>query len=232
MTNILVSIWGVIPTNTIAFQQYALGVMLTQATYFAEQWNLEVPRPITTNMVTYFSATPRTNSWDGSLTINNLYGFRIFDRSLVLFRDRRYHANTFVGKDEAADALVRETNYLTLDKGLAVARSALERIGMREYGLDNPTTLKQWKYDSNNVIYPLPLYAIRWESDKGAIIMEVSGISSNVAEFCNATRAKPLEIPLPKNYLALLGLPTNSVFVRSHEIRPPPDLFVVISKPK
>lgn len=232
MTNILVSMWGVIPTNTIAFQQYALSVMLTQATYFSEKWNLDVPKPITTNEITLFSVTPRTNSWDGTLSVNHRYSFTISDKSFILFRDQCYHANTFVGHNDVEDALAQKTNCLTLEKSLALARNAMECIGLKDYSVAEPSTLKQWKYDSNDVIYPLPLYVIQWESDKGSILTEVSGISSNVAEFFNATRAKPLEIPLPTNYFALLGLPSNTAFVRSGAIKPPPGIFVIINKPK
>ncbi len=232
MTNILVSLWGVIPTNTVAFQQYVLSVMLTQASYFCEKWNLEAPKPLTTNEVTYFFARPRTNSWDATLGINNLYSFTVDNQSFGLFRDRRYHANTFVGNDEAGDALAQKKSCLTLDKSLTVARHAMESIGLKEYVAEKPNKLKQWKYDSNGVFYPLPLYVVRWESKKGSLQLEISGISSNVTEFCNATVAKALRIPLPTNYFALLGLPTNALFTPSHSIKPPDEMFEVIKKPK
>lgn len=232
MTNILVSIWGVIPTNTIAFQQYALSVMMTQAAYFSEKWNLEIPKPITTNEISFFSATPKTNSWNGTLGINNLYSFMVTDQSFWIFSDTRYYTKTFVGHDEVCDALAQKTSCLTLEKSLSVARHALDNIGLKEFGQANPTSLKQWKYESNGVTYPLPLYDVRWQSDNGVIDFQISGISSNVAEFSNATVQPLLKIPMPTNYLSMLGLPPDSVFIRSRDVKPPDGMFVVINKRK
>jgi hypothetical protein len=230
MTNVFVSIWGCIPIKSVAFQQYALSVLMSQAVNIADRWNLDLPKPITTNDITYLSIRPKTNSWDGAMSINNKYGFRVEDNKLILFRDYRYHCNTFLGNDAASDNLAQSNNCLTLDASRIIASNAMYNIGLTQYASGNPTTLRQYKYDSNNVIYPLPLYAVRWESDAGCILLQISGISSNVAEFCNATEAESMKIPLPTNYLTLLGLPKDVVFVKTKKDNLPNEYYNIINK--
>lgn len=224
MTNVLVSFIDIIPTNTLAFQQYALGILLTQATVFVNQWHLDVPTPITTNMVTSFGTIPRTNSWGAGFTLSNRYSFLVSGGSFESFHDKKYYANSFVGNDEASDAMAQMTNHLTLDSALQVARHALHQVGIdeKELGLGEPAKLKQWQYDSNGVMYPLPLYAVRWETKEGVVDMEISGVTSNVARFFQMTRAKSMRVPMPTNYLEMLGLPRDTVFVR--EMRKPPGI--------
>jgi hypothetical protein len=55
LTNMIVlTLQSTIPTNTPAFREYAFHEMFSHASTMVVGWNLELPRPITTNMVTDF----------------------------------------------------------------------------------------------------------------------------------------------------------------------------------
>jgi hypothetical protein len=58
LTNMMiVGLSGSIPTNTPAYQQCALQVMIAEAQGAAQKWNLETAL-ISSNKVTYFEVTP------------------------------------------------------------------------------------------------------------------------------------------------------------------------------
>jgi len=99
--------------------------------------------------------------------LNGRYEFQIYDGNVRSFEDRRHNSHSFVGKDEQCDALASMTNLLTLENVLALARDKIHKLGMdeKELGLGEPVKLTQWRYDSNGVVHPLPLYAVRWNSD-------------------------------------------------------------------
>jgi hypothetical protein len=55
---VLISGLHIIQTNTPAFQEYAFREMFSCLTNMIIDWNLDIHRPITTNIVTSFSLRP------------------------------------------------------------------------------------------------------------------------------------------------------------------------------
>ncbi len=220
---------GIIPTNSPAFREYALSVLLSNANLVAERWQLDVQLPITTNQITGSFIDPTTNGLEGSIQIDNdahKYGFKVSDGRFNSFGDTKYRSQTFVySPDEQKDKWPGMTNLLTLESAVAMAKDKLHRLGIDEkkLGMGEPFKAAQWRYDSNDVFYPLPLYAVQWKTQTGdymVIRMEISGVTSNVAYFSHNIPANLLpsflRVPTPTNYLQLLGLPSNTVF-RPHD---------------
>lgn len=150
------------------------------------------------------------------------YGFGVSAGRFYSFSDGRFYSQSFMYSDEKKEVWARMTNLLTLERAVALARDRIHNLGIDEtkLGLSEPTTAAQWKYDSNGVMYPLPLYVVRWQTTTGdyyIIDMEISGVSSNVSKLHYNLPAEMLpahlRVPLPTNYLQMLGLPTNVTFL-------------------
>jgi hypothetical protein len=222
MTNIVLQFGGIIPTNTPAIKEYALSVLIAQATFFSEQWNLDVRPPITTNQITGFSVAATTNGVRSGIQLNNRYAVSIDDAKLMSFTDMHFDDRSFIDNDEKIEALLKKPDLLTLETAVALARDKLKKIGIdeNEHGLGKPVKSWQWKYDWDGVFHPLPLYEVHWRSDEGVVRMQISGVTSNVARFFQITRAPSLRVPRPPNYLEMLGLPEDTVFLpHDYEIR-------------
>jgi hypothetical protein len=73
---VVLGLANVIPTNTPAFQEYALHTMITNAESVASQWNLDVKRPFTTNLVTYNGLKPHPLGISGAIVLVNRFAFR------------------------------------------------------------------------------------------------------------------------------------------------------------
>ena len=72
------------------------------------------------------------------------------------------------------------------------------------------------KHPSN---YLLPYYEFRWDSLQAACHVDVFGVTSNIVHF--NFLGPCLSLPTPTNYLSLLGLPDNTVFVKRRFASPP-----------
>ncbi len=235
VTNIVINLGGVIATNTPAFKAYALSLLLTQANFFATTLNLQTPRPITTNDLTSITINATTNGLAGGIRINNRYAIGIADQKVIQFEDFQYEQHSFYGKDEQSEALLKMTNVLTLKSAGKLAENALHKIGIneKETGIGKMVTLKQWKYDWDGKMYDLPLYEVRWKTDEGVVLMEISGVTSNVVSFFQITRAPKLRVPIPTNYYEMLGLASNVVFIKNQSFRNPnsESPTVILKKP-
>ena len=76
LTNMVVlTLHNTIPTNTPAFQEYAFREMFSQASNMIVSWNLDLPRPITTNMVTDFHAAADSLGPEGIIVFSNRFVF-------------------------------------------------------------------------------------------------------------------------------------------------------------
>jgi hypothetical protein len=123
------------------------------------------------------------------------------------------------------DTLAGMTNLLTVERAVALAHARLHELGLDDgqLGLGDPVMVRQWKYDSNEVVYLLPYYEVRWQATNRylAVSMGISGVTSNVVEFdhnippdvLHGTAAGRLAAPTPTNYLQMLGLPINVNFL-------------------
>lgn len=134
MTNII-EVWttnwfGVIGSITPAFKQYAMSLLLTQATLFNHAWNLDLPDPITTNHITAIYGMPKTNGISASLVLNGRYRWGIADERLENFMDLSFYSRTLVGHSEQCEKLAMMTNRLTTNLAVNLARDALTRISI------------------------------------------------------------------------------------------------------
>jgi hypothetical protein len=213
----------VIPTNTPAFMEYALDTVLAKANLVARAWELEIPMPIQSNHVTWQFLRPKPEGASAGVQIHNRYGFGMQSGSFYTFKDLDYWISPSYD-EEKLDRLPGMTNLLTLESAKALARLRLRQLGLddEKLGLGEPVMARQWLYDSNDVIYRLPYFEVRWQTTNiyHVVHMGVSGVTSNLTEmrhniapqYLKGTRAEWLLVPMPTNYLEMLGLPSNVVF--------------------
>jgi len=132
---------GVIPTNTPAFQEYALHTMLTNAEALAVAWHLD-ETCITTNKIIHFVAIPCVSGFGGTIEFDR-YGFEYHNGYFVGFSDGQFDMNdtlnlkskkriTFGSKGKVDASLKKwlvATNLLSLDKAKVIAGGALLSLG-------------------------------------------------------------------------------------------------------
>jgi hypothetical protein len=225
-----------IPTNTPAFQQYALQVTRSNAQMIAQGLGLD-QRYMSTNRIAcdFWSDVNGVNGW---IVFGDRYRFeyesgafhRFFDNEYSSFASclphRRAEAQ-FPGENEAVVVRwLRMTNLFAgpsgISRALNVASNALVRLALPYSGLrrEEPCLFKgaggppsfQEFYRVTGTLTPVPLYEFAWRDRAGEVaLMEVSGIISNVT----LLHLFPPYIVLsrPANYYQMLGLPTNPVFV-------------------
>jgi len=228
MTNLLTNmvvlgLSSVIPTNTPAFQDHALRTMLSNAEYLASQWKLDIKRPFTTNLITFFKAEPHPAGIEGTIVLSNRYVFSWITGRFIQFSDKPNESFQFSTEDENKNRAVlekwsRATNLLTFKKAQKLAENSLIAVGLtlEKTEFKKPREATQLKFDDR---IPLPYYKFYWKSGKAASSVDVSGITSNIVYFSNASGY--LRLSKPTNYLEMLGLSTNTIFVKRRE-RPPP----------
>jgi hypothetical protein len=220
---VVLTLQGTIPTNTPAFQEFAFREMFNQATYMMTKWNLDLPRPITTNMVTAFQAKPNSKWAQGYIEFSNRFTFTWLNYGYPFFRDMPYTIMSAQTPDvKANDAIfekwMRVTNLLTMQTATTLAETTMKSVGLPLDKLDfnKPKEARQEKYRwTDGKVYPLPYYEFTWDSGKSYCSIHVSGISGKVVFFSYLGYGLPyLKTQTPTNYFQMLGLPTNAVFVR------------------
>ena len=221
LTNMVVLTWlGAIPANTPALKEYAFQVMLTNAQSLGTCWHLD-QRLITSNQVTRFSVRAHPRQIYTEIEFGDRYEFATSKSGMILFFDNGFVEGKMLGMmGEAAFAnryggsakpWLPPTNSLTLDRAQETAQSAMHCYGVPtdEMGFLEPTKKEQLKSADR----PLPYYKFEWESEKGHCKVHVSGITTNIVQF-ELEGAEQLRLKPPPNYLELLGLPPDTVFVR------------------
>ncbi len=211
-----------------AFQEYAFQAMFQQASNLIVNWNLDLPRPVTTNMVTRFSAGASVDGPSGMMVFSNRFSFGWDAGKFAIFRDLPYVSDRTLSYDvDANDALLeqwmRATNLLTVEKARQIAESVFRSVAkpadLRKF--KKPDKAKQMIYEwKDGKKYPLPYYIFKWGIDKDLANIgspadyrvEVSGITSNVV-CCSLLTPPGTETLRPTNYFELLGLPPNPIFV-------------------
>jgi hypothetical protein len=138
------------------------------------------------------------------------------------------------------------TNAMPLKEAQKIAESAMKAYGvqMRQMSFRSPNIREQlrWSegrraYESNGWIIaetdkplpylPLPYYVFGWKTVQEHCTVHVSGITSNVVFFdfaretTNPLNPDRLELKRPPNYLELLGLPSDTIFVKRRLGMPP-----------
>jgi hypothetical protein len=228
LTNMLVvGSLGLLPTNynsKPAFQRYAFDAMFQQASNLAVTWNLDLPRPITTNIITSFKARYCAGEGIiGGIHFRNRFAFGWTAGKLNNFQDKLYiEMNAATDDVDRNDALfekwMRATNHLTMDKACIIAESAMRSVVMpgERWRFGKPDHMTQMTYEwKDGKKYPMPLYRFRWGGSPGwpDYEVQVSGITSNVLQ-CHFVYDSPCEKSIdPTNYIELLGLPPNPIFV-------------------
>lgn len=138
-------------------------------------------------------------------------------RALSLIQAARFSCGTVWGLSTFyfLKLWLAATNLLSLEQARTIADSALKAVGLepvrtgaRPKALGTQATTP-WK----GVSEALPYYCFEWQSNRRSVVsVEVSGITGRIADLRNNT-AIPA-VAKPANYLELLGLPPNTVFVR------------------
>ncbi len=208
---------GAIATNTPAFEEYGFDLMLSEARRIRKARS-DIP-PLSVNNV-FFSlkATPRGVT-GAIFTRDRRFNWNFGDNCLESFVDTNYWPQSFRYNDDASAKLTKVKSRITAKEAEEIARDFLHKIGYTEkqLGLIEPPEVNQYKFqESNDVIYPLPCFNVRWKTpdadeDWWPIRIDVSGIINNVADYCNSARSTPSE-PLPTNYMEMLEVsaPTNN----------------------
>jgi hypothetical protein len=224
---VVLTLHSTILTNTPAFQEYAFREMFSSATNMSVRWKLDLPSPLTTNMVTDFHAVAYPSGIGGEIVLSNRFAFSWMYGGLPNFDDKPYLITKGLTPDvKINDAILEQwmnaTNYLTMDKAQKIAELAMLKIGLplNKLGFDSPQQKEQRHYTwKDGKVYPLPYYEFYWDTDKGYCNVHVSGIVSNVIHL-HFTGYPYLRFEMPTNYFEMLGLPTNAVFVHHYPALP------------
>ncbi len=224
-TNMVILKAMLIPTNTPAFQQYALQATESNAQIIAQSLALD-QRFMSTNRVAcdFHSDVDGINGW---IVFEDRYKFEYAHGAFHMFCDKGYSEESVPGENKAVVARwLRMTNVFAGPTGIARARTvasdAMSRISAPDWRLQpkGPPLFNlangappsfQEIYRVDGILTPVPLYVFQWLDRSGALAsIEVSGITSNVTLL-----SLPPYILLnrPANYYQLLGIPATSVFV-------------------
>jgi len=222
---VVVGVLNSLSTNTPAFQKYTFNSMFQQATNLIASWDLDLPRPLTTNMVTAFKAGAYVDGINGVITFSNRYDFGWRNGGFDIFYDRpNIRERTLSPSVDANDAFLeqwmRATNLLTMEKAQRIAEAAIQSAGapMDKPEFRKPAKTRQMTYEwKDGKKYPMPYYGFWWQTNgfkygEGNYEVHVSGIVSNIVElYCFQRYLKPIN---PTNYFEMLGLPSNPIFVK------------------
>lgn len=222
LTNMVVlTLHGFIPTNTPALKEYALHVAFTNAESLAVRWHLDKDL-ITSNKVSAFSVRASPRQVHANIEFADRYLFGTTTNGFVVFSDETFRAAAmfpeFMASKELAERYgtslkkwLTATNALTLDGAQRVAESAMRSYGVLTNQMDfvQPKTREQLNLGGR----PVPYYKFEWASAKGYCKVHVSGIVTNIVHF-EFQGPDDLRLKPPSNYLELLGLPSNTIFVK------------------
>ena len=231
---VVLTLQSTIPTNTAAFQDYAFHEMFGQASNMIVSWKLDLPRPINSNAVTTFHAVPSSHSPKGEIIFGDRFWFSWLYSGVVTYSDKSYDIMWAQTPDvKANDALferwMRATNLLTIQSAQQLAESAMRAAGLPldNLNLNKPTEAHQEKYQwTDGKVYPLPYYEFSWDTGKVYCNVDVSGILCRVVHFSfNGYGLPYLKFEPATNYLAMLGLPTNAVFVHCLSLPGKPPIY-------
>ena len=220
LTNMVVLTWlGAIPTNTPALKEYAFQVMFTNAQSLGMRWHLDQSL-ITSNHATLTSVRAHPQQLYASIEFGDRYGFGTSKSGIIIFADTGFGEGMMLAMAQPRiasryggelKARFQAANALTLEQAQEMAESAMRAYGVTKdaLGFLQPKVKEQLKSAGR----PLAYYKFEWESDKGHCKVDVSGITTNIVRF-ELEGPEQLRLKPPPNYLELLGLPKNTVFVK------------------
>jgi hypothetical protein len=182
---------GYIPTNSLAFREYALETLLAQANLCNRKLALGLPNPITSDQVTVLTSIPTLTGLAGGITVLGRYRFGISDQRFTTYFDNQELTDT--------------DNKLTKMTALKVASDFLIglNLGDQTNRLSQMPEIEQRSYtDEEERMHLLPRYFIHWKNTR--VQVEVSGITKRVVSYSNLDA--PKTIPVPTNYYQMLGI--------------------------
>jgi hypothetical protein len=211
------SAFGSVALNTPAFEEYGFNLMLTYANMVREKWQMDIPKPLAVpNVSFYLKATGQ--GIDGALgTRDKRYNWAFAHNTLQHFTDTKYYPRfwfTATGYDtNKLNEVAEIQSKITLGGALKIARNSLHELGLseKELKLREPPIVSQISFeDADNKKHYLPLFKIGWTAEDGPedsefLVIHVSGITTNVAEYFNVCLSTP-RIPMATNYFEMLGV--------------------------
>jgi hypothetical protein len=205
---------GFVPTNTAAFRNYALDLMLRQANHINAKWRLGLPALLTSDPVTRLAVTPTTRGLTGGIVISNRYYFGFRDGTFAGYHDEPWWWQSLETNFPKLKELGGQRSPLSAREAAQVAEDALRQLGLApaQFGLMETPVLEQRHYETaDNQRLQLPLFLVRWvpapDAQFGDIRIEVSGLTKQVVAYENLL-AQPS--PLPTNYFQMLGISPDS----------------------
>ncbi len=207
-----------ISTNTPAFEQYGLRLMLSVANHMAKKWKLDLPDPLRVTDGKFWLKPMATSICWGFAT--KRYSWDFDDGWVHLFSDDMNSPRLWHRDKAAGRALFKRMAFsksMTQTQAVIMARISLYALGLTEAQLrlrEPPEVLERYTYtDEQGKVYPVPFFEVGWsiqdvDPDRKLVTITISGTSSNVVEYFNADPNTP-RIPLPTNYFQMLALPTN-----------------------
>lgn len=209
---------GRIGTNTPAFENYSLTLMLAAANRFREAADLDCKKLELQDV--YFWCLAHKDGVDGVLSTRSTnlslsWGFG--NNMLGCFRDFHYSKMFFLYNDDEEARLAKIKSKIDAKQAEEIAQNFLKKYNIipKEQGLVEKPEVHQYKFEeSNGVVYPLPCFNLTWSNltdDTYSLSINVSGINNRVVDYFYL--GKSFNIPVPTNYLDMLGVlpPTNNI---------------------
>ena len=201
---------GFVPANPVVFREYALSVMLAEASRVNDAWKLGLPGPLGSDQATRLAVTPAIHGIQGGITVSNRYFFGFRGGAFCEYEDSAGSWRRLGTNGPRLNELSRQASLITEKEAAQTGRSALRALGVTpgELGLMETPVVEQFQHEGDDGRRaPLPLFLVSWkpfpEAQFGTMRMEISGLTKKIVAWENPL-AKPL--PLPDNYFQLLGV--------------------------
>jgi hypothetical protein len=127
-----------VPTNTVAFQKYALELMLDEATRVNRAWSLGLPDPINSDHVTRFTAYPKRFGAAGGITVLDRYHFVVDNGRFRSFYDDQERWDTVSVDKLRIEALARSRSQIIKATAMQLAFTAIGQLGLTNQSYVRP----------------------------------------------------------------------------------------------
>jgi hypothetical protein len=164
---------------------------------FSKTLDIDIPRPLTTNDVSWFSGYQSGTDGAG-LRISKRFQFGFNGRyhAVHYFSDRRY-SMLDLWRAEDIKPLIRPSK-ISAKQALEMARQCLVKLGYTEDKLPPllPPKVHQWRWKPPGAWLgdPLPFFTVEWrrknDPDFQYCRIEIDGYRQRVTEFCVLGEAK------------------------------------------
>lgn len=231
LTNMVILSYGVIQTDTPEFRQFESKQVVSYAKMAAVKWHLDT-NLIGGNKITDIWIQPSLDGANARIVFSDRYCFSLalgrflgkYDGGLI-FSDWQYcwpeysliilESNYTSAKGVAmTQGWLNATNLLTMPAAQHIAESDVRLLGgrMGDFIANEPKSKQQkmWMLLGGKPKME-PYYTFDWESKAGACKIDVSGVNGKIVYF---NYSDPTNFLLPSNYFRLLGISSNTIFVK------------------